>query len=106
VQVIEVPEELVEAMDSGKEFIKIAQMVLAELAGRVALRFERGGNRAGLSWYSDFGTGLADRRHARANWKFAHDEVRPTCCATRFRVVVGEQHSFLGHLVEVRCPPG
>jgi len=22
------------------------------------------------------------------------------------RVVVGEEHAFLGHLVEVRCPPG
>src|SRR5881398_3059616 len=94
VQVIEVPEELVEAVDGRQELIQIAQMVLAELTRGIALRFKRGGDRARLRRDADLGTGLADRRHPRANWKFAHDEVGATCCATRFRVVVGEQHSF------------
>ena len=49
VQVIEVAEEFIEPVDGGQELIQIAEVILAELAGGVALRFERGGNRAGLS---------------------------------------------------------
>ena len=49
VEVIEVAEEFVEPMDSGQEFIEIAEVILAELASGVALRFERGGDRAGFS---------------------------------------------------------
>ena len=48
IEVIEVAEELVEAVDGGQEFIPVAEMVLAELAGGIALRFKRGGNGASL----------------------------------------------------------
>ena len=48
VQVIQVAEEFVEAVDGGQELIQVAQMVLAELAGGVALRLERGGDGARL----------------------------------------------------------
>ena len=44
VQVIEVAEELVEAVNGRQEFVAVAEMVLAELAGRVALRLEQLGN--------------------------------------------------------------
>ena len=67
VQVIQVAEEFVEAVDGGQELIEIAQVVLAELAGGVALRFERGGDRAGLGRYADLGARLADRGHAGAD---------------------------------------
>src|SRR5205823_5097227 len=88
VQVIQVAEEFVEAVDGGQELIEIAQVIFAELAGRVALRFERGGNRASLSWYADLGTRLTDRGHAGADRQFAHDEVRATRRATRLSVVI------------------
>ncbi len=45
VQMIEVAVEFVEAMSRRQEFVFVAQMVLAELAGCVALRFEKLGNR-------------------------------------------------------------
>ena len=106
VEVIEVAEELVEAVDGGQELIEIAQMILAELAGLVALRFERGGNSAGLRRDADLGSRLADRRHAGADGQLAHDEVGATCGATRFRVVIGEEHAFLGHLIEGGCSAG
>ena len=48
VQVIQVAEEFVEAVDGGQKLILVAQMVLAELAGRIALRLERGGDGAGF----------------------------------------------------------
>ncbi len=49
---------------------------------------------------------LADRGHAGADRQLAGDEVRATRRAARLGVVVGEQHAFLGELVEVRRPPG
>ena len=106
VQVIQVAEEFVEAVNGGQELVAVAQMVLAELAGGVALRFERGGNRASFGREADLGTRLADRGHAGANRQLAGDEVRATRRAAGLGVVVGEQHAFLGHLVEVRRPPG
>ena len=106
IEVIEVAEEFVEAVDGGQELIAIAEVVLAELAGGVALRFERGGDGAGLGRHAGLGARLADRGHAGADGQFARDEVRATRRATRLGVVVGEQHAFLGQLVEVRRPPG
>ena len=100
VQVIQVAEELVEAVDGGQEFVQVAQVILAELAGGVALRFERGGNRAGFRRDAGLGARLADRGHARADGQLAHDEVRPARRAARLGVIVGEQHAFLGHLIE------
>jgi hypothetical protein len=41
VQVVEVAEELVEAVHGGEELIPVAEMVLAELPGRVAVRLEQ-----------------------------------------------------------------
>src|SRR5205823_3429324 len=101
-EVIEVAEELVEPMNSGQKLIEIAQVILTELTSCIALRFERRGYRASLRWDPDLGTGLADRGHACANRKLTHDEVCATRRATGLGVIVGEQHAFLGHLIEVR----
>ena len=53
---IQVAEEFIEAVDGGQIFVAVAQVVLAELAGGVTLRFERGGNRTGLGGESDLGS--------------------------------------------------
>ncbi len=106
VEVIEVAEELVEPVHGGQELIEIAKVIFAELAGRVALCFERGGDRASFRWYANLGARLADRGHAGANRQFAGDEVRAASRATCLGVIIGEQHAFLGKLVEVRRPPG
>ena len=55
IQMIQVAEELIEAVDGGQEFVEIAEVIFAELAGGIALRFERGSNRAGLSGQADVG---------------------------------------------------
>ena len=44
VQVIEVAEELVEAVNRRQKFVAVAKMVLAELPGRIALRLEQFGD--------------------------------------------------------------
>ncbi len=102
VQVIQIAEEFVEPMDRGQELIEVAEMVLAELAGGVALHLERGRNGARLGRNADLGARLADRGHAGADGQLAHDEVRATRRAARLGVIVGEQHAFLGELIEVR----
>ena len=54
----------------------------------------------------DLGARLADGGHAGADRQLAGDEVRATRRATCLGVVVGEQHSFFGELVEVRRAAG
>ena len=41
IQVIEVAEELVEAVHGRQEFVAVAEMVLAELPGCIALRLQQ-----------------------------------------------------------------
>ena len=48
VEVIQIAVELIEAVDGRQVLVQIAQMVLAELAGGVAQRFEGRGQGAGL----------------------------------------------------------
>ena len=55
VEVVEVAEELVEAVRGGQELVPVAQVVLAELAGRVALRLQRGGDGRVLGTQADVG---------------------------------------------------
>ena len=104
VQVIEIAEELVEAVHRGQELVAIAEVVLAELAGGVAQRLERGGDGRRLGRQADGGAGLADGGHAGADRQLAGDEIRAAGRAARLGVVVGEQHALSGDLVEVRRP--
>ena len=88
-------------MHRWQELVQVTQVVLAELAGGIALRFEGRRQRAGLSWQSDVGTRLADGRQARAQGDLAGNEVGPTRRATGLSIVIGEQHALRGELVEV-----
>ena len=106
VEVIEVAEELVEAVDGGQELVEVAEVVLAELARGIAHGLERRGDGHRLRGDADGRAGLADRGHAGADRQLAGDEVRAARRAARLGVVVGEQHAFGGELVEVRRPPG
>jgi len=45
IEVVEVAEELVEAVHGRQELVAVAKMVLAELAGGIALRLEQLGER-------------------------------------------------------------
>ena len=44
IEVIEVAEELIEAVDGGQELVEVAEVVLAELAGGIAQRLEGRGD--------------------------------------------------------------
>ena len=67
VEVIQIAEEFVEAVDGRQELVAVAEVVLAELAGGVALRLERGGDGAGFGGQAGLGARLADGGHAGAD---------------------------------------
>ena len=101
VEVVEVAEELVEAVHGRQELVLVAEVVLAELAGGVALRLERGGDRRVLGPQADVGAGHADLGQAGAVRVLAGDERRATGGAALLAVVVGEPDALGGDAVDV-----
>ena len=101
VEVIEVAEPFVEAVHGRQELVAVAEMVLAELAGRVALRLQHLGERRILLLDAARRTGNADRGHAGAHRHLAHDEGGAAGGAARLAVVVGEDDAFLADAVDV-----
>ena len=89
-------------MQGWQVFVFVAEVILAKLPGRIAERLERSGNCARLFRHSDVGAGLTDGCQPSSQRKFASDEIRAPCCATRFRIVVGKDHPFGRKLVEAR----
>ena len=71
---VQIAEELIEAVRAGKIIVEVAEMVLAELAGGVAHRLQRRGNGRRLRRKANIGPGLTDRGHSGANRKFAGNE--------------------------------
>ena len=66
VQVIEIAEELVEAVHRRQEFVLVAEVVLAELTGGIAERLEHFGDGRIFRLESDRGAGHADLGEAGA----------------------------------------
>ncbi len=58
VEVVQVAEELVEAVHGRQELVEVAEMVLAELPGRVAERLEQLGDRRVLGVQPDLEPGM------------------------------------------------
>jgi hypothetical protein len=104
VEVVEVAEELVEAVHRGQELVAVAEVVLAELAGRVAEVLE--GRRDGrvLGPEAAVHPGEADLGQAGPVGVLAGDERRPTGGAALLAVVVGETHALVRDPVDVGRP--
>src|SRR6516164_1150104 len=81
-------------------------MVLAELAGRISHRSERVRNSHGLIGDANGCSGLSDCGEASPHRYFTSDEVGPPSGAARFRIVVGEAHTLVGHPVQIRRSTG
>ena len=96
VQVIEVAEELVEAVVGGQHVVQVAQVVLAELPGGVALLLEQRRDGDDLLVHADRRGRNADLRQAGAIHALPGDERGAAGGAALLAVAVGEQHAFLG----------
>ncbi len=104
VQVVEVAEKLVEAVHRRQMLVVIAQVVLAELAGGVALLLEQIGDRGRPVGNAMRRAGHADRQQSRPERVLPQNERGPPRRAALLRVKVGEHRPFLGHPVDVRRP--
>ena len=101
VQVIEVAEELVEAVYGGQELVAIAQMVLAELRGDVTLRLEQFGNGRVLLGQPLLGARQADLQQPGAQRALAGDEGGAAGGTGLLAIIIGEDRAFIGDAVEV-----
>ena len=101
IEVVEIAEELVEPVHGRQVLVAVAEVVLAELAGGVALRLEQVGNRR-----RPVGDALRRTRHAdgeqpRAERVLTEDEGGAAGGATLLGVEVGEQRAFLREAIDV-----
>ena len=101
VEVVEVAEELVEAVEGGEELVLVAEMVLAELARDITERLQELGDRGILLLQADVGAGHADLGEAGANGVLAGDERGAAGGAALLRVVVGERNALVADPVDV-----
>ena len=101
IEVIEVAVELVEAVHRRQEFVAVAQMVLAELAGRIALRLQQLGDRGILLAQAQRRAGQADLGEAGAQARLAGDERGAARRAALLGIDVGEHHPFAGDAVDI-----
>src|SRR5262245_47314667 len=104
VQVIEVPEELIEAVGGGQVFVEVAKMVLPELAGCVSERFEQLRNRRVLRLETDGRGRNTDLRKPGPVATLPGDERRAASGATLLPVRVGTAHSLCCESIDIGCP--
>jgi hypothetical protein len=102
VEVVKVAEELVEPVHRRQMFVLVAEVVLAELPGRIAKRLEQLGDGGIVGRPSDVSAGHADLAHAGAVDALPTDERRAAGCAALLTIGVGESHTFVGNAVDVR----
>ncbi len=101
VEVVEVAEELVEAVQRREELVAVAEVVLAELPGGVAERLEELGDRRILGAQADRRRRDPDLAQAGAEDALAGDERRSAGGAALLAVGVGEPHPLVGDAVDV-----
>ncbi|GAC1403621.1 MAG: hypothetical protein NVS4B6_13630 [Mycobacterium sp.] len=101
---IQVAEEFVEAVRGGQKFIAVAEVILAELAGRVALRLQRRRDGRVFGLQSERRAGQAHFGQTAAVGVLAGDERRPARGATLLAVVVGEPRPLGCNPVDVAGP--
>ncbi len=88
-------------MDGRQELIPVAQMVFAELPGRVTERLKQLGNRRVFLLQTERRTGEANLGQAGAQAGLAGDKRRSPGRTTLLGIVIREHHAFLGDAVDV-----
>src|SRR5262245_699430 len=101
---IEVAEEFVEAVLGRQMLVTIAEVVLAELSGCVALGLQGIGNGRHPILNAVRISRHADSEEAGPERLLAEDERRTTGGAALLAVGVGEDRAFASDAVDVWCP--
>ena len=102
VQVVEVAEELVEAVDGRQVLVAVAEVVLAELAADVPVRLEQVGDRRVEVGEPLLRARQAHLGQARADGRLAGDEGGAAGGAGLLPVPVGEHRALTADPVDVR----
>ncbi len=102
VEVVEVAEELVEAVDGGQVLVEVTEVVLAELPGGIAERLEQLGDRDVLGLQADVDARHPDLAQPGPVDALAGDERRSAGGAALLAVGVGEAHALVRDPVDVR----
>ena len=101
VEVIEVAEELIEAVRGRQVLVLVPEVVLAKLPGGIAEGFEQLGDGRVLGLEPEVRAWQTDLAEPGAEDALAGDEGRPAGGAALFAVGVGEAHAFVGEAVDV-----
>ena len=104
VEVIQVPEELVESVVGRQHLVAVAEVVLAELSGDVPLLSQPRRDGRVVLVEPDRCPRQADFGQSGAVHALTGDERRSPCGARLLPVVVREQQPLLGDAVDVRSP--
>ena len=104
VEVVEVAEELVEAVHRRQELVAVAEVVLAELAGHVAERLQQVGDGRILGLQALRRGGQPDLQQPGAHRALAGDEGGAAGGAGLLAVIVGEDPALIGDAVDVGRP--
>jgi hypothetical protein len=101
---VEIAEEFVESVLGGQIFVPVAKVVLAELSRRISKWLERLSNGDIATLQADRSAGRTDLAQAGSQANLTRNECRASCCAAVLRIVVREQHPFLGDAIDVWSP--
>ena len=101
VEVIKVAEELVEAVHRRQKVVAVAEMVLAELPGRIALRLQQFGDRRVLLRQAFLRGRQPDLQQPGAQRRLSGDEGGAARGAGLLAVVVGEDSALVGDAIDV-----
>ena len=101
VEVVEIAEKLVEAVVRGQHLVAVAEVVLAELAGHVALRLEHRRDRRILGPHALGGAGKSDLGQAGADRCLPGDERGASRRAALLTVPIGEGRAVAADRVDV-----
>jgi hypothetical protein len=104
IQVVQVAKELVKAVSGRQVLVLVAEVVLAELAGRIAVRLEQVRDRRRPVRDAVRRAGHPDREQAGPERVLPKDERGPPGGAGLLAVGVGEQRPFLRDPIDIWRP--
>ena len=98
---VKVAKELIEAVHRRQMLVAVAQMVLAELTGHIALGFQKRGDGRVFVAHSLRRPRQANLGEAGPDRRLPGDKSGTACGAALLTIIVGEQGAFLGNAVDV-----
>ena len=103
IEMVEVAEKLVEAVNCRQEFVAVAEMVLAELTGCIAEGLKQLGERRVLVRKAFLRARQPDLEQAGAHRALPGDEGGAAGGAGLLAIIIGEDRTFGGDAVDVGC---